>query len=346
MQGVPGTTTDTASGSLSRAYDLKLDTLTLQSRAVRDLLPFDPAEARKLFSQIARPAIAPLTCDDALVYDVSDFYQALSAVINGTFSAKERAKGDHLNFLTDYLGQATSPMEFAPLASVVQSVSATAQQRQVLWARLGSLLESSPADDRSYGAALPTMAAVSPELQGSVEKYRQKSRGCETDSGDSKAAKTPKLDTYFQSANSQQLAGKGKQLRFGANNMPLSEADRSTSDWQQQLADYLNRLADWTPDQEASPADYYHEKCTVLMSLIDLAPPGTEGDAIVTDYIAFVSGSDLYQQSPAEWYVEPKSLLERFRAGTPARTRILDAFERSGNPVLSLEVALERAKLR
>ena len=47
MVGVTGTTTDTASGSLNQAYDLKLDVLSLQSRAVRDMLPLDPAKGSR-----------------------------------------------------------------------------------------------------------------------------------------------------------------------------------------------------------------------------------------------------------------------------------------------------------
>ncbi len=49
MDGLPGTATDTASGSLSQAYALKLDVLSLQSRAVEDMLPLDPSKARELF---------------------------------------------------------------------------------------------------------------------------------------------------------------------------------------------------------------------------------------------------------------------------------------------------------
>src|SRR5579864_1232184 len=75
MRGVGGSLADTRPGFLSRAYDLKLDSLSLQSRAVRAMLPVDPAKARGLFQTIPRPALAKLTCDDALVYDVSDFYQ-------------------------------------------------------------------------------------------------------------------------------------------------------------------------------------------------------------------------------------------------------------------------------
>jgi hypothetical protein len=360
MQGLTGTTTDTASGSLSRAYNLKLDGLSLQSRAVRDMLPLDTANARRLFVEIARPTLPQLTCDDALAYDLSDFYQVLSAVVDGTFTPKERAKDEHLNFLTDYLGQATSPAEVPPLALVVQSVGATAQQRQGLWARLGGLLESMQTDDRSFSSSLPALDSLSlPEMQASLAKYRQKSHGCESDSSSapSDASKnaasttpkptapkpaTPKLDAYWQSANSQQLLQLGKKLRFDSNNLPLSDAQRSTPEWQQQIDDYLNQFAGWTADQEPSEADYYHEKCTVLMSLIELVPPGPESDKIISDYVGFISNSNLYQQSPAEWFLEPQALLDRFQTSKAMRAKILDAYQSSGNPVLSLEVALEK----
>jgi len=345
MDGLPGTTTDTASGSLSRAYAWKLDALSLESRAVRDMLPLDPAKARRMFTEIARPMLPALTCDDALFYDLSDYYQALSAVVNGSFSQKERAKDGHLNFLSDYLGQAASPLELAPIAQVIESVSVTNQQRQGLWARLGGLMESIQADDRSLSAALPALNSLSlPELQSSLEKYRQKSHGCEGDvaSGTSKKPITPKLDSYWQSTNSQQLVQPGKKLRFDKNNVPLGDADRSTPEYRQQVSDYLNQLGGWAADQENSEADFYHEKCTVLMALIELVPHGPDNDKIIADYVNFVGNSNLYQQSPAEWFVEPRALLDRFQPG-PIRTAILDAFQGSGNPVLGLEFALEKA---
>jgi hypothetical protein len=364
MQGLAGTTTDTASGSLSRAYSLKLDALSLESRAVSDMLQLDSAAARKLFGDIARPTLPQLTCDDALVYDLSDFYQTLNGVVNGTFTPKERAKDEHFNFLTDYLGQASSPLEVPPLALVVQSVGATVAQRQGLWARLGGLLENMQTDDRSFSSSLPLLDSLSvAEMQASLAKYRQKSRGCESDSSSAplNASKnagqttpkpaapkpaTPKLSAYWQSANSQQLLQLGKKLRFDSNNLPLSEADRSTPEWQQQADDYLNQLADWTADQEPSEADYYHEKCTVLMSLIELVPPGPEDDKIISDYVGFISNSNLYQQSPAEWFLEPRALLDRFQTSKAMRAKILETFQGSGNPVLGLEVALEKTLRR
>lgn len=352
MQGLPGTTTDTASGSLSRAYALKLDALSLQTRAVRDMLSIDSAAARRMFTEIARPTLAPLTCDDALFYDMSDFYQVLGLVAGSAFTQAERAKEGHLNFLTDYLGQATSPLELAPLAEMIQSAGGTPQEQQGLWARLGGLFETIQLDDRSYSAsmlALQSANLAQPEVRASFEKYRQRSHGCEADASNgpaapnSKKTTTPKLDSYWQSGNSRALLEPGRKLRFDKNNTPLSEADRSTPEWQQQAAEYLSQLADWAPDQESSEANYYHEKCTVMLALIELVPPGPESDKVMADYISFISNSNLYRESPAEWYLEPHSLLERFRPGTPMRGKLLDAFQTSGNPVLGLTAAFEKA---
>src|SRR5713226_1031826 len=72
MRGLPGSMVDTRSGYLSRAYDLKLDALSLVSRAVRDMVPIDSNRARAMFQEIPRPVLTPLNCDDPLVYEVSD----------------------------------------------------------------------------------------------------------------------------------------------------------------------------------------------------------------------------------------------------------------------------------
>jgi hypothetical protein len=359
MEGLPGTTTDTASGSMSQAYALKLDALSLESRAVRDMLPLDPSKARELFGQIVEPALAPLTCDDALVYEPSEFYQALIAVVNGAFTPKEKAKEEHVNLLLESLAQVISPSQLASLASALESAGVTAAQHQILWARFNGLLESMQPDDRSFAASLTALSALStPGTQAALEKYRQKSHGCETDAAPSSPApssaatspatgqpakkpSTPKLDLYWQSANAQQLLQAGKKLRFASSGRLFTEADRDTREWQQQLADYLNLIADWTSDQEESDAVYFHEKCLVYTSLLDLVP-GPQYDKIVADYGDFVSNSSLYRQSPAEWFVEPHALLDRSLTNPALHSKMLDAFQRSGNPVLALVVALEK----
>jgi hypothetical protein len=354
MRGVPGSNLDTRSGNLSRAYDLKLDALSLESRGVHDLLPLDAAKARELFQEISKPRLAPLTCDDALVYDVSDFYQTLGEVVNAAFSQKERDKEEHVNFLLDYLGQATSPAQLAPLARLIRTVNVSAAQREILWNRFNGLLEGVQPDDRSFSASLGDLTPLAiPELKTSFEKYRQKAAGCKDDigatvlvNGDAappKSVTTPKIERYWQSSEAQRLLVDANKLRFGSAGKPLSDADRSTREWQQELTDFLSELADWTPSQENSEADFYHQKCVVFEALMELIPPGVQRDKMLQAYVEFISNSNLQQQSPVEWFMHAHSMLERVRStntGEPAK--LLDAFQSSGNPVLALYAALEK----
>ncbi len=252
-----------------------------------------------------------------------------------------------MNFLTDYLEQATSPREIAPLAQVIQSAGVTAQQRQGLWAAIGR----SPgklADRRSLVFRFPARAQFIklPEMQGSLEKYRQKNHGCQGDPASTPPPRrSPPLRSSIRIGNPLS-ANKCSKLARSCATPPagtlLSDADRSTPQWQQQVADYLNQLAGWTPDQENSEADYYHEKCAALTALIELVPPGPLNDKVLADYVDFIGNSNLYQQSPAEWFEEPERLLDRLLPNIPTHAKILDAYQRSGNPVLTLEVALER----
>ena len=253
-------------------------------------------------------------------YEPSAFYQALSAVVNGAFTPPERAEEQHVNLLLEALTQVASPSQLAPLAGAIEAASVTTLQRQILWARFNGVLENMQPDDRSFSASLPALSVLSaPGTQGSFEKYRQKSHGCETDvvappansSAPAPKPTTPKLAPYWQSGTAQQLLKAGTKLRFASSTQLLSDADRSSPEWQQQLADYLNLIADWTQDQQESDAAFYHEKCILYTSLLDLVPTGSQSDRILADYVDFISNSSLYQQSPAEWFVEPHTLLDR-----------------------------------
>lgn len=347
---LPGTTLDSRAGSLSQAYGMKLDALSLQSRAVLDMVPIDPAEARKLILEIPPPVFEPLSCDDALFYDVSDFYLALTAVVNSSFSAQERAKEEHVNFLLGYVGQVTSPAQLIPLARTIQGAGVTNEQREVLWARFNALLPNIQSDDRSFSAVLAEPAAGMDFILAAV---RQHSAGCKSDApaaqangaiqANKAAASTPKVEAYWQSAEAQRMMDDGKKLRFGDGGRVLTEAERSTPEWQQRLTDYLSALAAWSPDSEKSEADYYNEKCTVYIALVELIPAGPQRDKMLEAFIDFISNSPLQQQSPVEWYNQANFMLERVRGSRDGEAaKVLDAFERSGNPVLALETALDK----
>jgi hypothetical protein len=323
------------------------------------MVPIDAARARVMFQEIPKPQLTPLTCDDALVYDVSDYYQVLGTVVSSSFNEKERKKDENVNFFLDYLLQATSPAQVAPLAAAIKSVSVTPEQREILWNRLGGLLESIQPDDRSYAASLTEIErTVPPALHASLEKYSKKSSGCRDDAatpaGVSVAlanggpqpvgtGSTPKIERYWDSVATHILLEGAKKLRFGTEGKVLSDADRASQEWQQQLADYLRQLGEWGPGQEKSEADYYHQKCVVYEALVELIPPGPERDTVLLSYLDFIGNSSLQQQSPAEWFMHAQSMLQRVRltnSGEP--NKLLEGFQKSGNPILSLYAMLER----
>ena len=76
---------------------------------------------------------------------------------------------------------------------------------------------------------------------------------------------------------------------------------------------------------------------------MELMPPSPQRDKTLQAYVDFMSNSNLQQQSPVEWFMHAHSMLDRVRStntGEPAK--LLDAFQSSGNPVLSLYAALEK----
>jgi hypothetical protein len=348
MRAVPGTVADTRSGSLSQAYDLKLDALSLESRAVEDMLRIDPSKARAMFQDIPPPVLAPLTCDDALVYDLSDYYRALGAVVNGAFTEKERGKDEHLNFLLDYIGQVSSAAQVAPMAQAVGSASLSKEQREAVWIRFNGMLQNLRADDRSFSALQfdPALGAGA-EGEALLRSLASRTHGCKDDSVPARGsadAKTPKLERYWQSEESRRILEDGKKLRFGPQGTLLTDADRTAPEWQRQVADYQSALAAWSASAEKSEADYFNEKCLAYIALVELTPRGPERERTLALFLDFLGASGLQQQSPVEWYFQAKSMLDRERSsnnGAPAS--VVEAFERSGNPLLVLETALEKA---
>jgi hypothetical protein len=228
----------------------------------------------------------------------------------------------------------------------------TEEQREILWNRFAGILEGLQPDDRSFSTAIGELSqAAVPAIQASVDKFRQKSAGCKSDlaantlanSDVQKTAATPRIERYWQSPSAQRVLELAKGLRFTPEGKLYSDADRSSREWQQQLTDFLSQLADWTSSQENSEADFYHQKCVVFEALIELIPPGPQRDKTMQSYLDFITNSNLQQQSPVEWFMHAHSMLERVRTtNTGEPSKLLDAFQASGNPVLAVYAALEK----
>jgi hypothetical protein len=347
MHAAPGVNADSRPGVLSKAYALKLDALSLQSRAVNAMLAIDRPRARAMFLDAPRPSPERLTCDRPLVYDVSPYYKTLAAIVNNTFSDRERAKQEHINLFLDSILRIASPAELAPAAAAIKVLNVSADEHAAIVTRFNGILANLWGDDRSFSASIDDLNhEVTPEMAAAFAKYSLKhltAARCEDSvqvtaafaGPGARAAKIEgraKAEPYWQSEPAKRI-------------VPLATALRSASppERKEQFAELLKNVADWNASSENSEADFYHQKAMVFLALTELAPTGQDRDHLVADYVAFVGNSGLQQQSPAEWFLEPRDMLERVRNtnnGEPAK--LLEAYASSGNPVLVLYAALER----
>lgn len=357
-QAIPGLGGDSAAASLDRAYRLRLDMVSLQSRAVTLLLHDDKGKARELFEQIPRPNIPVLTCADALAYDVSDYAAALHAIVESGFTPAERAKEDHVALILTYLSGITSPSQLVPAARLILDSSAlTAPQRDLLINRFNGLMEGMSADPRAFAAAAPSLRAIlTPAMQVSFEKLAARTRSAPACGdpnpqapkvvvGAAAAPGLPMPDTqpFWQSNGSKAMLAQARKVRFGDNNRTWTDADRETLDWKDRYHEFIGTLASWNPDPDEPPAVYFHERVILYEGLMDVAPGAAARQSLLEDFISFLNSSSLQRDNPPEWFSVIPEMWHRIPFHDPAeRQACADALARSGNPVVSLYLALEK----
>jgi hypothetical protein len=81
---------DTRSGFKGAAFALELDKLSLQTRAVTQMIALDKSRARMMFQEIALPKLPDLTCEDSLSYDPGAYYRTALAVSKDCFDETKR----------------------------------------------------------------------------------------------------------------------------------------------------------------------------------------------------------------------------------------------------------------
>jgi hypothetical protein len=151
---LPSIPTDTRSGFLARAFEKNLDALSLQCRSVKSMLSVDKQKARALFSEISRPQLPAINCEDALIYDVFDFYTTLKMIAETTFKQKEIKRGEHIWLIEHYINQISSPVEVTPVIDLIISVKVLLSQKESLLNTFNKAFSRLSGDDRSFVGTL------------------------------------------------------------------------------------------------------------------------------------------------------------------------------------------------
>jgi hypothetical protein len=330
---IPGTPPDTREIFRSKAGELGLDAISLQSRILRNLLTVDRTKARELFGQMAHPALDPRPCEDPLVADGSPYYGVAAAIAQSAYTAAEKDRGLHVQFLMGLLSSAKAPIEVAALANAIEDVAFTPQQWNSTFTVLGKKLEATDTDYRSFAISFNTLqGAVSQlaelarasqmnesaaQLLASFGKYisvQMTAPRCRPDIpletgvtlSDAESAAivrrgSPTAHPYFESEDSKSI---GEHLR----QMPRQPTST-------ELSDLLREFELWRPT--GSDVDVLHQKATVLTSLLQMRTNTADHDRILRLCVQLLASSGAQRAYPAEWAWQVKSLAEALRSDAP-----------------------------
>ncbi len=409
-----GMSTDSDAGVISAALRDGLDTVSLQSRVVRDLLPLDRAKAMALFSAVPPLAIPKLTCKDAMTYSADEYYRMIQAVFQHGFTAKEQKDGKDVDLVRSTLARMSSPSEL-DMASFLILMPALAPHFEVLLATGTGALQQMQADDRTFSVeargafiqrfeALRRAAAerhipaysLAEALRAYLVRHLGAARCADSIDPQGLGAVTARVVQYFNGELVPGAAASGaqlrpitpeevtpsrvegraevfvywetprtkkllmdlKQLRFGSeeqqaeNNKKARRSDglshfltteqRSERAWETSVREYLKDVQRWNSDHEESEANYFHMTSIIYHGLLELIPARDLKTDVLRSYLSFLAGSPLRRESPPEWYLQLRRILNDMTDQTPEdRAWIRDEIRASGEVVMSVLIDME-----
>ncbi|MGA9769536.1 MAG: hypothetical protein WBV94_10880 [Blastocatellia bacterium] len=141
---------DTRAGFLGYTFELELDTLSLQCRAVKAMLKIDKAKALSLFNEIPKLKLEPVGCEESLIYDVSSYYSLLAGLAQTAFDKKESQRNEHIYFLESRINDVVSPVQIGSVAEAISAIKLSPDETQRLVSALGSVLGKISGRDRAF----------------------------------------------------------------------------------------------------------------------------------------------------------------------------------------------------
>ncbi len=148
-----------------------------------------------------------------------------------------------------------------------------------------------------------------------------------------------KIDVYWQTGDARRLHEAILQLR-GPDRKLVPLAVRRTHDWKAEADHFLTDVERWQEARDTGEADGLYQKGVLLAGLFDLAPQADLRERAMRGLVDLLRHSMVGSTRPALWYLIVARLLEQERGAT--RRELLEALERSGQPVLLLYAHADR----
>lgn len=161
---------ETRTGYKSRAFDLKMDRMSLQLRAILNLIRLDAKKARALWSETRKLNLPALRCEETLLYDISDYYRAMTEMARSAFAREEMEIGEEVHFVDSHLVNMAFPAEVMEAAFAITDFKTTPAQFNALVETYSRALENIANDNRSFWFNTDRLLAAALKLVGECNR--------------------------------------------------------------------------------------------------------------------------------------------------------------------------------
>jgi hypothetical protein len=300
-----GAVMDTREGYLALSLAQDLDVLSLQSRSVAAMLAVDKGRAREMFNEMSPDLKIPtLNCPDALVPDVSGFYDVMKRVSQEALTPAEIREGTALWFIQRYIQALNSPAQVGPIAKAIAALNLPPDQSAVLIRSLSEALKRTSGDYRTFssatfrdslGRSFQTLAEVCDRLEIPKQDLLQSLRGyvirnlASAQCADASMVQSKALPGFVVAMNRDLL----KATPISLDDIPtasVQESIQTTPFWESPKSkDLLNKLRRLRFSSEGRPrtddekaSDAWHQELTDF--LIDLEAWSANDEKSEVDY--------------------------------------------------------------
>ena len=147
-----------------------------------------------------------------------------------------------------------------------------------------------------------------------------------------------RLEPYWQSGEARYLRQEAIDLR-GGGVAPVPLRIRQTDDWLNRADHLLVDVDEWTGRSEARERDYFYQKASLYVALLDLVPASKLRAKTIDSFVEFLRHNDEDRALEPLWFAFVNRLLELSRGED--RTEILRTFENAHHPALWVYAQLE-----
>lgn len=145
-----------------------------------------------------------------------------------------------------------------------------------------------------------------------------------------------------QDSECQAAVKQERELIFSPEGAPYLPTQRAGAEWRDRLRLQLAALAAWKESSGGSPVEYFREKASVYMELLNLAPDEDTRDLILKPLVDFLKASPLQTSDRVEWFLPVNALIGRIGLDPLGSAKSAGILRDAGDPVITLYLKLEQ----